>query len=144
MGYKIWFDNHTKKHKVIVDKLLASGYKKEQIVDYFEYENMVKNEFYFCPLYAKDKKCHDIDKLNCYLCACPNFRFNDDGIKEIDSKMQYSFCAINSKDGEQSIYGEKIHQNCTACQIPHNRLYILKHFDIKWDAMMKECCLDKC
>ena len=140
MSYAKWFDKHSKKHKKIVDKLLKQNYKKEQIIKYFCYENMQKNEIDFCPLYKDNKKCHDMKELNCYLCACPNFRFNDDIIKTIDDKKQYSFCDINSKDGKQSIYGEKIHQNCTACTIPHHKEYIEKVFHTEWKVIMKECC----
>lgn len=140
MGYKNWFDMHADKHKKIVDKLLLSDYTKEGIIEYFTYENMVKNENDFCPLFAKNKKCHDMKNLNCYFCACPNFRFNDDGIKIINKKMQYSFCNINSIDGEAKAYGDKIHQNCSNCQVPHKKSYIEKCFDYDWKIIMKECC----
>ena len=139
MSYKNWFNKHADKHKKIVDKLLASDYTKEQIIEYFTYENMVEKEKEFCPLYAKEKKCHDIKNLNCYLCACPNFRFNDDGIKMIDDKKQYSFCDINSKYGEQAVYGDKIHQNCTKCTIPHIQTYVNKYFDYDFKVIMQKC-----
>ena len=140
MSYKNWFENHARKHKQIVDRLVASKQTREQIIEYFTYENMAEKEGDFCPLYIEGRKCHDMDELNCYLCACPNFRFNDDGIKIIDDKMQYSFCSIDSKDAKQSIYGDKIHQNCTACVVPHIKTYIEKHFDHDWKVMMNECC----
>ena len=140
MSYAKWFEKHSKKHKIIVDKLRKQNYTKDQIIEYFCYENMQKNELDFCPLYKDNKKCHDMQKLNCYLCACPNFRFNDDVIKVIDGKKQYSFCDIDSKDGEQSIYGDKIHQNCTNCLVPHHKSYVEKVFDYDWGKIMGECC----
>jgi len=139
MSYSKWFEQHKIKHKKIVDKLLSKNYTKEQIVDYFLYENMQQNEIDFCPLYAKNKKCHDIDELNCYLCACPNFRFDDNGIKQIDGKTQYSFCNIDSKYGRQGIYSEKIHQDCSGCNIPHGRFFVLKNFDLDWEKIMSKC-----
>ncbi len=139
MSYIKWFEQHSLKHKNIVDKLLKKGFVKDQIIDYFDYDNMVKNEVSFCPLYAKDKKCHDMDELNCYLCACPNFRFNDNGIKKYEDKQQYSFCNIDSKDGKQSTYGDKIHQNCSLCTIPHHKDYIYKYFEYDWKIIMKDC-----
>ncbi len=141
MGYKRWFDNHAKKHKQIVDKLLEKQYTKEQIIDYFEFENMCREEIDFCPLYAKNKKCHAVEDLNCYLCACPNFRFDDEGIEIIGQNTQYSSCDIESKDGKQGIYGEKIHQDCSNCLIPHSRDYIYKYFDPDWRSIMKRCTL---
>ncbi|PHS58301.1 MAG: hypothetical protein COB17_03515 [Sulfurimonas sp.] len=141
MGYNDWFDKHAIKHKTIVDKLIAKNFTKEEIIDYFEFDNMLKKEVDFCPLYAKNKKCHDTKYLNCYLCACPNFRFNDEGIQKVKNKTQYSFCGIDSKDGRQGIYGVKIHQDCTKCTVPHKKEYVLKHFDYEWKKVMHKCIL---
>ena len=142
MSYTKWMQEHAKKHKKIVEKLLDNGLTQKEIIDYFDFENMKEKEINFCPLYAKNKKCHDMDELNCYLCACPNFRFNDDGIKKVDNKLQYSYCNIDSKDGRQGIYGEKIHQNCSKCQVPHTKEYVTKHFDLKWSNIMAVCELE--
>jgi len=141
MAYKEWYGKHAQKHKLIVKKLLEKDYTQVQILEYFDFENMKKEEFDFCPLYAKDKKCHNIEKLNCYLCACPNFRFNDKGITQVDNATQFSFCAIDSKDGRQGVYGEKIHQDCSKCSVPHHEEYVEKHFDLDWKVMMKKCTL---
>jgi hypothetical protein len=139
LGYNEWIQKHAKKHKNIVTKLVKKGFNTEEIISYFDFENMKKEEFDFCPLYAKNKKCHDMESLNCYLCACPNFRFNEAGIQKIDEKTQYSTCNIDSKDGKQGIYGEKIHQDCSGCFVPHHRAYVEKHFDLDWTKIMKAC-----
>ena len=141
MSYKSWFDEHGAKHKKIVEKLLSQNYTKEQIIDYFDFENMVKNETGFCVLYKENKKCHETDSLNCYLCACPNFRFNDDGIEKVDGKTKYSFCDIDSKDGRAGVYGDKIHQDCSKCLVPHHKSYVIKHFDYDWKKIMHKCNL---
>ena len=141
MSYSSWFDAHATKHKKIVDKLVACGKSEDEIIDYFDFDNMVEHENDFCPLYKDNKKCHDMDELNCYLCACPNFRFNDDGIKKVDDKTQYSFCGINSKYGKQGVYGDKIHQDCSGCLIPHGKFYIKKYFDLDWKKIMQKCSL---
>ncbi len=138
MSYSEWFFKHAKKHQKIIQKLLAKDFSKEQIIEYFDFENMVKNEKEFCPLYQEPKKCHDIEKLNCYLCACPHFRFDDKGIKEIDGKIQYSLCDIDSKNGKVGVYGEVMHQDCSACHIPHSKKYIQKHFDLDWKEVMAD------
>jgi len=141
MGYTEWFDKHAQKHKTIITKLLKKGLTQEQIIDYFDFENMKKEEFDFCPLYAKNKKCHEMESLNCYLCACPNFRFNDAGIEKVETKTKFSFCAIDSKDGRVGVYGQKIHQDCSKCGVPHHRTYVEKHFHLEWREAMKECSL---
>lgn len=141
MSYLSWFDEHASKHKNIVNKLLKKKFSQQQIIEYFDFENMVKNETDFCPLYKENKKCHDMQELNCYLCACPNFRFNDEGIKQIEKNTQYSFCSIDSKDGSQGLYGDKIHQDCSKCTVPHHQSYIKKHFDLEWKNIMRDCLL---
>lgn len=139
MSYKSWFDAHALKHEKVVQKLLIMGYDKEQIIDYFDFENMRLCEVDFCPLYAENKKCHDMERLNCYLCACPNFRFSDSGIDARDGVTIYSECAIASKDGEQQEYGGKIHQNCTGCTVPHEKKFVIEKFDMDWKKIMGSC-----
>jgi hypothetical protein len=100
---------------------------------------MVQNEPDFCPLYAKNKKCHDIEALNCYLCACPNFRFDDEGFETIEEKPLKSYCNIDSDDGERFYGKDAIHQNCTKCSIPHSEAYIERLFKRDWFEIMQHC-----
>ena len=142
MSYKSWFDTHAQKHKKIIDKLLQNNLSKDEIIEYFKFENMVEMESDFCPLYAEKKKCHNVEYLNCYFCACPNFRFNDKGIEEIDGKTKYSFCSIDSSQGQLSVYDKTIHQNCSRCVVPHTEKYVKDKFDLDWKNAMSECNLD--
>lgn len=146
MSYTQWFDAHAAKHKKIVEKLLSDGLTKDEIIAYFDFENMVKKEPDFCPLYKElddegkvGKKCHDMKRLNCYLCACPNFRFKDEGFEKREDKTIYSHCDIESKDGRQGVYGEAIHQDCSNCTVPHDVRYVKKHYDADWKVIMKAC-----
>jgi hypothetical protein len=139
MGYTQWMQQHADKHAKIINKLLQNNYTQEEIIAYFDFENMKEKEVDFCPLYAKNKKCHEIQELNCYLCACPNFRFHDNGIRKKENKIQYSYCSIDSKDGKEGVYGEKIHQDCTGCSIPHTKTYVKQHFDLNWKNIMSNC-----
>jgi hypothetical protein len=82
-----------------------------------------------------------MESLNCYLCACPNFRFKDEGIEKVQEKTKFSICNIESKDGRAGVYGEAIHQDCSGCGVPHHRTYVEKHFDLDWKTVMKECML---
>jgi len=141
MNYGGWLEGHIYKHRLIVEKLKAKGFDKEMIIDYFDFDNMVENEPDFCKLYKHKEKCHEMEKLNCYLCACPHFRFNDDeGINEDDDERTlYSTCSINAK-GSKPFYSESaIHHDCSGCTIPHKRSYILKHYDEDLGKIMAEC-----
>ncbi len=141
MSYTQWFQEHANKHKLIIEKLLKQHYTKEEIIEYFDFENMKNKEPNFCPLYAQNKKCHDMKELNCYLCACPNFRFDDKGIEKKEQLTLYSFCAIDSQDGRAGVYGNKIHQDCSKCNVPHHTSYVKKHFEYVWSEIMKACPL---
>ncbi|MGB5965569.1 MAG: hypothetical protein WBF77_13915 [Sulfurimonadaceae bacterium] len=148
MSYTTWFEEQGSKHKAVMNKLLAKGLNRDEIIAYFDFENMVKNEPDFCPLYKElnaqgemGKKCHDMESLNCYLCACPNFRFSDEGFEKRGDNTVYSFCSIESKDGRQGLYGDKIHQDCSKCSVPHHVSYVKKHYDEDWKTIMKACPL---
>lgn len=134
MSYSTWFQAHGKKHKEIVDKL--SDISDNEIIEYFQFENMVEKEPNFCPLYAKNKKCHDIKELNCYLCACPNFRFDDNGFEKKEKRKLFSYCNIDSIDGAEFKTDSAIHQNCVGCFVPHHESYIKKIFSRNWFKMM--------
>ncbi|HEX5330732.1 hypothetical protein [Sulfuricurvum sp.] len=141
MSYKNWFDTHASKHRVILDKL--SHLSDDEVIEYFRFENMVIHESDFCPLYAEHTKCHDTEELNCYLCACPNFRFNDAGFTLEEGKTLFSTCAIESPDGDRFITDTAIHQNCSGCLVPHCELYIAKVFDRNWGTIMKKSPADR-
>lgn len=136
MPYLKWFYKHANKHQEILAKL--SYLSDDAIIEYFDFGNMVINEPDFCPLYTKNQKCHDIKELNCYLCACPNFRFRDEGFEIKDQKTVFSRCEIDSKDGILCQIADAIHQNCSNCLVPHSKEYIKKHFSRDW---LK--CMDK-
>jgi hypothetical protein len=136
MSYSSWFQSHGEKHKKIIEKL--THLSDDELIEYFRFDNMVKNEFDFCPLYAKNKKCHDNEELNCYFCACPNFRFNDKGFEQVEKRTLFSTCNIESKDGSQYISDDAIHQNCAGCFVPHSEAYIKKHFTRNWFEAMSE------
>jgi len=139
MSYKKWFQAQGGRHKEVVDRLVKKGLDSEEIIEYFDFDNMVQNEPTFCPLYEEVRKCHNYEKLNCYLCACPNFRFNDDGIKEIGGKILFSTCSIDSKDGKQFKNENAIHQDCSGCLVPHKHEYIKKNFNLNWFIVMDKC-----
>jgi hypothetical protein len=137
-GYASWFKEFGDKHHLLTQKLLHQGLNQEEIIEYFRFENMVQKEKDFCELYKTNTKCHEMDVLNCYLCACPNFRFTSKPQK-INSKIIHSSCSIDSKDGALFEHENNIHQDCSGCQIPHKENYIKKHFDYEWKEIMKEC-----
>lgn len=136
MSYNQWFQEHAAKHRAIMDKLTYLN--EQEVIEYFRFANMVDKERDFCPLYADPKKCHDTPELNCYLCACPNFRFNDQGFAKEEEKTLFSTCSIESPDGDRYISETAIHQNCAGCLVPHRGSYIKKVFDRDWLKIMSE------
>ncbi len=136
MTYSEWFQNHGAKHQAIMKKL--QHFSEKEVIQYFRFENMVKEEPDFCPLYKENKKCHDIDILNCYLCACPNFRFDDEGLEKEEEKTLFSLCNIDSKNGSRYISDDAIHQNCSGCLVPHQEAYIKKVFSRNWFEIMQD------
>lgn len=126
MTYQSWHQEHALRHKKLMEKL--SHLSDDEIIEYFDFDNMVVKEPDFCLLYKENKKCHDLEKLNCYLCACPNFRVGKSS----------STCSIQSKDGGSIEASDGfIHQDCSKCTVPHKEEYIKKHFSRDWLQVMK-------
>jgi len=132
MTYDEWIKDHDEKVNSILSKLGSKFTTPEEIASYFDYENMKTNETSFCPLYKDNIKCHNVDDLNCLLCACPHFIINNDII--IDKKIGIaSVCGINSKF--KDIYYEnpdinnvvKVHCDCTNCFLPHKTKYVINY-----------------
>ena len=136
MRYKDWFEAHGRKHAAIMQKL--THLSDDEVIAYFRFENMRIKEPDFCPLYAENKKCHDMEDLNCYLCACPNFRFNDKGFKDLEGRSLKSYCTIDSKEGDIFKTDDAIHQNCSGCTVPHHEAYIKKYFKRDWFEIMEK------
>lgn len=131
MTYEEWIESHAIKHKKLLEKL--SHLSDDELIEYFDFDNMVQNEPDFCPLYETNTKCHDIKQLNCYLCACPHFRLEN----------TKSFCAIDAKDGGEFIAPDGfIHQDCSKCSIPHKTKYIETNFNRDWKIIMKDVVKD--
>lgn len=140
MGYKSWFDAHAKKHEALVATLKAQGIGDEALVAYFVFENMCKHAPDFCPLYASGKKCHDKGYLNCFLCACPHFRFQDTGlhVKE-DGTVMKSTCAIRSRFAKKFVHGGVEHLDCSDCVLPHTKAFVRSCVDKPWRETMGAC-----
>lgn len=140
MTYDSWFISHKDKHKAIINKLKANNASPEEIREYFLFDNMVLNEPEFCPLYKTNTKCHDMDNLSCFLCACPHFIYNDDGLhSDEEERTVYSECSINCSKGGKYVYGNTVHQDCSNCQIPHTERYVERAFDYDWGNIMRDC-----
>jgi Zn-finger protein len=137
MTYQEWFNTHARKHANIMTKL--THLSDDEVIRYFRFENMVQEENDFCLLYATNTRCHETLDLNCYLCACPHFRFNDTGLGIKEGKTLFSLCAIDAPHGGQFCTDTAIHHDCTGCLIPHREGYIRKVFDREWLVMMKNC-----
>jgi len=127
MSYLSWHEEHAKKHELLVEKL--AHLSDDELIAYFDFDNMVKNEPDFCVMYAKNKKCHEMETLNCYLCACPNFRVGE----------KSSTCDIKSKDGGSITSKDGfIHQDCSKCSVPHKVSYVKKNFSRNWREIMSK------
>jgi len=114
------------------------GLSDEEVIAYFRFENMVEKEPDFCPLYAEHKKCHEMEELNCYLCACPHFRFDDRGLYAKEGRIYYSDCSIHAREGEKFVSESAMHQDCSACLLPHKEFFIRKMFKRNWFEIMSE------
>ena len=132
MTYESWLKEYNTKISEIIGRVNLDTPTK--ISEYFKYENMVEKETSFCILYKDKIKCHDVEDLNCYFCACPHFRINPNP-KTVSKTTIASVCTIDSK--YKDIFYEnpdennvvKIHCDCSNCFIPHKTTYVKKALD---------------
>ena len=136
MTYDQWFQLQGELHSNVMKKLTHKSV--DEIIEYFKFENMVKNEPDFCPLYKDNKKCHDVEELNCYLCACPHFRFDDLGFVKIGETVVYCILSIFSKNELKKMGELCLKYGCSGCTIPHRAKYIKKDFKANWFEAMKD------
>lgn len=136
MKYIDWHKEHLLKHKAIIEQ--TKDKSKDEIIDYFDYDNMRQKEPNFCPLYAQNYKCHDMKNLNCYMCGCPHFRFKDNGIEMRENRVVYSYCTQNL--GDEFISDNAIHHDCSKCTLPHTKKFISDNFDLDWNVIMEDVC----
>src|SRR4030042_811398 len=121
---QIWEDNHFTE---IVRELKSEGIdiSYENIPDIIEamsFDRRSKRNPEKCTYYQENppRQCHEIDGLNCLLCACPNY----------NSKDLEGGCRINSKNGKWTY-----HPNlpagrlwdCSDCRINHSEKEIEKY-----------------
>lgn len=119
MTYTEWGTDHLEKIDPILNEL--KGESISAIIDYFDYENMVKEQLDFCPLYRTYTKCHVTYKLNCLLCSCNHFQYSDHepiSVKPDGTKVM-SICNIGSKQAQEFIVDGVSHCDCSKCCIPH-------------------------
>ena len=134
MSYLEWFEAHARKHEAIMQTL--THLNDNEVIDYFNYENMQKNHPDFCPLYEQNKKCHEMTELNCYFCACMHFRFSDQGLAKEGEHTRYSLCSIHAKESKDFVAQKAIHLDCSNCYIPHKKSVIQKYFSRSWREIM--------
>lgn len=125
MTFVEWSIKHYEDRKAILEKLKDKS--EEEIVEYFNYDNMVDSEPNYCPLYAMGNKCHNMKDLNCLLCACPFFKFSDDKPIDIRGDIKVmSVCTIDSKHANSYIIGNKQQCDCSQCTVPHKYHVVMK------------------
>lgn len=139
MKYIDWHREHSLKHKAIIEHIKDKS--KDEIIEYFYYDNMRQKHPNFCQLYAQNSKCHDMKNLNCYMCGCPYFRFKDDGIEIKGNRVVYSYCTQNL--GDEFISDNAIHHDCSECTLPHSKKFISDNFDLDWNVIMGDVVLEK-
>lgn len=129
MTYSSWAKDHIQKRSALLLSLVEKGFSNDVIVKHFSWANMVRTHPDYCGLFAENKKCHQLNELNCLYCACPYFIFNDEGIETIEENTIYSKCTIDSRFGTEYEYNNCIHQDCSLCLIPHTKQFSIKYFE---------------
>lgn len=98
---------------------LATGIilkNNQELISEWDFEARKKVNTYGCICYEKNKKCHDIDELNCFFCYCPNY----------DRTVKEGLCKIDSPDGKYIDTSNGKILDCSDCTFPHTRENAIK------------------
>lgn len=90
--------------------------KNKEVIDTYNYENQKKINPNGCICYQQDKKCHDIENLNCFFCYCPNY----------DRTVKEGGCKIDSPKGKLIDNHEGKIWDCSDCDFPHTKENAIK------------------
>lgn len=91
----------------------------KDIIDSWDFENMKKQNPEWCICYEEDKKCHKIERLNCFFCYCP----------EYDRTFPEGKCKIDSPDGKYIETANGRILDCSDCTFPHKRENAVKFIE---------------
>jgi len=88
----------------------------QRIISEFDFENQREKNPDKCVCY-KEEKCHDVEKLNCFLCYCPKY----------NNSVNEGGCKINNQKGKWLVKGDKKIWDCSDCDYPHKKEIIEKY-----------------
>lgn len=87
-----------------------------EVIDEWNFEKRKKANPNGCVCYEQDKKCHNLKKLNCFFCYCPDY----------DRSVKEGRCRIDSPDGKYIDNHERKILDCSECDFPHKRENAIK------------------
>jgi hypothetical protein len=100
------------------------------IIHETDYKTRSKKHPDSCPCYNSSGSCHiDIESLNCFLCACPNYSLPMPGFCKIDSPFKKNFIDNNIPGG--------FVLDCSDCIIPHFQGYLRTYLEKNIDSLKK-------
>jgi Zn-finger protein len=115
---QIWEDYHFMEIvKELKSENISISYENiPRIVEAMSFNKRSRRNSEKCPYYKEEPlhSCHNMNNLNCLLCACPNY----------NSKELEGGCVINSKKGKWT-YHENLPAgrvwDCSDCKINHSK-----------------------
>jgi len=81
------------------------------LIEEWDFEKRKKTHPEECLCYQQNKKCHDIENLNCLLCFCPYY----------DTSVKEGKCKINSQSAKYRETSKGKILDCSDCIIPHKK-----------------------
>jgi Zn-finger protein len=80
-----------------------------RLIEEWDFERRRKFNPDECKCYQRNKKCHDLEDLNCLFCYCPHY----------DLSVEEGKCKINSPKGKYFENSKGKRLDCSNCDFPH-------------------------
>lgn len=88
----------------------------EKVIDAWDFDKMKEEHPETCVCYEQNKKCHNVEDLNCFFCYCPNY----------DRSVKEGGCKINSPKGKYIDNHKGKIWDCSDCDLPHKKENAIK------------------
>lgn len=97
-----------------IDKKIKNNL--EETINIWDFETRKKSYPESCICYQENKKCHNIENLNCFFCYCP----------EYNRSLEEGGCKINSPSGKYIKTTNGKIWDCSGCTFPHEKENVIK------------------
>ena len=135
MTYKEWFDAHGAKHQKIMKNWMASPMKRSLPISVLRtWWRKNPSSVHFT---KKIKNATRWKSSTVTSAPVPTSDSMTGVCIEKEGRTYYSDCNIHAREGKAFVSESAVHQDCSACLLPHKESFVRKVFTRNWFGIMR-------